>query len=210
MKKRNSLQASLCLLLYLSIIFSIGSISASAASYPVSVASEYEWEVLKIVNQERLKAGKQALSLTSKMQRATDTRVTELLSDFSHTRPDGSNFYTVLNENSITYMSAGENIAAGQYTADSAMESWMDSQGHKENIFSENYQHIGVGHIFSADTNYGTYWAQLFIGSSSNSFSDLKLYGSKSANISIPAGSTLSLLDLVLECTSSIYGTCYL
>lgn len=33
----------------------------------------------------------------------------------------------------------GENIAAGQTSSKSAMTSWMNSQGHKENILTSDY-----------------------------------------------------------------------
>ena len=43
------------------------------------------------------------------------------------------------------------------------MESWMNSPGHRGNILSPDFTHIGVGYVRS-DTGYGCYWVQLFVG----------------------------------------------
>ena len=56
---------------------------------------------------------------------------------------------------------SGENIAAGQVTAESAMESWMNSQGHKDNILNCGQTRLGVG-VAQGSGDYGTYWTQLF------------------------------------------------
>ena len=45
---------------------------------------------------------------------AANTRAREIKSTFSHTRPDGSNFSTILTQAGISYRSVGENIAYGQ------------------------------------------------------------------------------------------------
>ncbi len=88
-------------------------------------------------------------------------RAKELEALFSHTRPDGSSCFTVLGEYGISYSGAGENIAAGQRSPEEVMNSWMNSQGHRENIMQDSYEKIGVGHYQGQD---GTqYWVQLFI-----------------------------------------------
>jgi uncharacterized protein YkwD len=61
----------------------------------------------------------------------------------------------------INYRSAGENIAAGQTTAESVMKSWMNSPGHKKNILSPSFTHIGVG--YAKGGSYGHYWTQQFM-----------------------------------------------
>ena len=59
----------------------------------------------------------------------------------------------------ITYRSAGENIAMGQRTPQEVVNAWMNSSGHRANILSKDFTHIGVGHHAS-----GNYWTQQFIG----------------------------------------------
>ncbi|HIY34586.1 MAG TPA: leucine-rich repeat protein, partial [Candidatus Eubacterium faecigallinarum] len=111
------------------------------------------YKVLELVNSRRAEAGVGKLVmdeslLDSAMQRAAETAVC-----FAHTRPDGS---TVFEMNSKI---SGENIAAGQTSAADVMTSWMNSQGHMENILNEDYKTIGIG-CFKINGIY--FWVQVF------------------------------------------------
>lgn len=117
-------------------------------------------QVINIVNKERSKAGLQPLQMNESLMRSSRHRAKELKDKFSHTRPDGSSCFTVIEE-SVSYGAAGENIAAGQSDTESVMNSWMNSEGHRSNILSEKYTDIGVGCY--EDEN-KLYWVQLFIG----------------------------------------------
>lgn len=117
-------------------------------------------EVVKLVNQEREKAGLPPLTRNIKVQSAAQVRAKEQKTSFSHTRPDGSHFSTALTEANVSYSGAGENIAYGQSSAQQVMEAWMNSPGHRANILSKNFTSIGVGHYKSSNRTH--YWAQLF------------------------------------------------
>lgn len=56
----------------------------------------------------------------------------------------------------------GENIAAGYGTSTDVMTAWMDSNGHRANILSTGYSHVGVGHVAVPGTRYTHYWVQVF------------------------------------------------
>lgn len=117
-------------------------------------------QVVKLVNKERAKAGLKELTLDKTIESAALIRAKEIVQSFSHTRPNGSNFSTVLKEQGITYRGAGENIAWGQKSPEEVMKAWMNSDGHRANILNPNFTKIGVGHYQNAKgTNY---WAQLF------------------------------------------------
>src|SRR5574338_331958 len=60
-----------------------------------------------------------------------------------------------------SWLALAENIAAGQRTPEMAMEGWMNSQDHRENILSDNYSEIGVGY-YEGDGEYMVYWGQNF------------------------------------------------
>lgn len=119
----------------------------------------YAKEVLQIVNQERQAAGKAPLEWDDELSICAAERAKELVEKFSHTRPDGSSCFTILKENGIQYLTAGENIAMGQTSPEQVMNSWMNSTGHKNNILSSSYGKIGVG-CYYADGRY--YWVQMF------------------------------------------------
>lgn len=123
--------------------------------------SAYAAQVLELVNEERAKSGLAPLTLDASASSAAQTRAKEIVSTFSHTRPNGSSFSTALTEAGASYRSAGENIAYGQNSPEQVMNSWMNSSGHRANIMSSNYTRIGIGHYETAD---GTdYWVQLFL-----------------------------------------------
>lgn len=118
-------------------------------------------QVANLVNQERAKAGLSPLTLREDLTAAAQIRAKETAVSFSHTRPDGSNFHTVLTQQQISYRRSGENIAWGQPTAQAVMNAWMNSQGHRANILNASYEYIGVGYY--TDSQGTPYWTQLFI-----------------------------------------------
>jgi uncharacterized protein YkwD len=124
-----------------------------------SDVSSYANQVLQLVNKERAKAGLSALTTNSALTNAANKRAKETVQSFSHTRPDGSNFSTVLKEFSISYRTAGENIAYGQKTPQEVVTGWMNSPGHRANILNANFGKIGIG-VYKS--NGVIYWSQLF------------------------------------------------
>ena len=100
-----------------------------------------------------------SLILDPTLTEAAQKRAEELIKLFSHTRPNGSQFLTVLKEYNITYNTSGENIANGQVDADDVMKSWLNSPGHRANILNGKFGKIGVG-VF--EYNNSLYWVQIF------------------------------------------------
>lgn len=123
--------------------------------------SSYVSSIIELVNIEREKNGLSKLSATnSALSKAALKRAEEQAISFSHTRPDGSQWSTVLSEYGVSYSSAGENVAYGQSSPSEVMNAWMNSKGHRENILSGNFTEIGVGVYYKNGTYY---WSQLFI-----------------------------------------------
>ena len=121
--------------------------------------------VFDLVNKERIKAGLKEYKLDAKLCQAANKRAEEIVEKYDHVRPDGRDFDTVLDEygfNSKAYM-RGENIVAMRESASSAMNAWMKSQGHKDNILADYYTTIGVG-VY--EYNGSKYWVQLFLSDS--------------------------------------------
>ena len=124
-----------------------------------SMQGDFASQVAALVNAERAKYGLSALTVDTKVQQAALVRAKETAQSFSHTRPNGSSFSTVLTEAGVSYRTAGENIAYGQTTPQQVMNAWMNSSGHRANILNANYTTIGVGYTVINGT---AYWAQLF------------------------------------------------
>lgn len=142
---------------------SSGSQTGSSESVPQNIdVSGYPGQVLGIVNEKRANAGLSGLSMTSELNAAAQKRAEELVSLYSHSRPDGSSCFTILEEYGISAGGAGENIAAGYGSPSAVMNGWMNSDGHRANILNGNINHIGIGCVYVPGTTYGYYWVQLF------------------------------------------------
>ena len=123
--------------------------------------SAIEKEVLDLTNVERQKAGLAPLQTDSNLMNSARQKSTDMATNnyFSHTSPTHGSPFDQMKANGVSYKSAAENIAMGQRTAQEVVKGWMDSPGHKENILTPGYTHIGIGY----DAN-GHYWTQQFIG----------------------------------------------
>ena len=129
--------------------------SAASSASPAEMADE----VIAIVNEKRAEQGLSALTKDETLMSVAATRAAELLSTFSHSRPNGESCFTAFNDAGIVNVYMAENIAAGQRSASEVMDSWMNSSGHKANILGADYTRIGVGCCQSGGTYY---WVQEF------------------------------------------------
>ena len=135
--------------------------TTDAGDYFDGDANEYVWEVLEEVNDEREDYGLPALVLSQALTDAAQIRSAELISYFSHTRPDGTSCFTALTK---SYWSTGENIAAGQTSPDDVMDAWMNSTGHRANILNSDFTKLGVGYTYDGNSTYRYHWVQMFGG----------------------------------------------
>lgn len=116
--------------------------------------------VASLVNAARRDAGLSELELDADLCAAAQARAQEIAQSFSHTRPDGSSCFTILEEFGISYRAAGENIAMGQRTPEEVMDGWMNSSGHRANILNGTFTSIGVGYY--VDGAGAAHWVQIF------------------------------------------------
>ncbi|MBC2906926.1 sigma-70 family RNA polymerase sigma factor [Streptomyces cupreus] len=115
-------------------------------------------QVLALVNTEREKAGCQPVKLDDRLARAAQLHSEDMSANqyFDHTSLDGRTF--VDRATAQGHPSPGaENIAQGQSTPEAVMESWMNSQGHRENILNCSLTSMGIGLVDDDWT-----WTQVF------------------------------------------------
>lgn len=177
--------------------------SSARASIPLTT---WEFEVLRQTNKERIAGGLKPLTAFDGIQSACDVRAEELVSKFSHTRPDGNTCWTALKEAGVGYSRAAENIAAGYFSPEAAVTGWMNSEGHRDNIMNEALNHMGVGHYYQAGSDYSHYWVQMFVSHSDESYT--------AASVFIPTGEKTGtgIDDMYMYAVlyNSVYGDCYL
>ena len=65
-----------------------------------------------------------------------------------------------MQEVGASFQTAGENVAAGNDTAEETMAQWLNSAGHCDNIMSGAFSKLGVG--YAQGGPYGHYWTQAF------------------------------------------------
>ncbi|MDY3298898.1 CAP domain-containing protein [Selenomonas sp.] len=121
--------------------------------------ADYAVSVLDLVNENRASYGLAPLTLASDLCDDADIRAEEIVSLFSHTRPDGSSCFTVIDG---SYRRVAENIAAGLATPEETVDQWMNSPGHRANILDPELRELGVGYCYEDGSAYGHYWVQLF------------------------------------------------
>ncbi|MEU5999136.1 CAP domain-containing protein [Streptomyces sp. NPDC047197] len=125
-----------------------------------SAESAAEAAVLTLVNAERAKVGCSPVR--------ADAALASLAGDFSadmaerdffdHTDPDRATPWDRAEKAGISDL-GGENIARGQANAQSVMDAWMNSSGHRANILNCDYKTLGVGAHFAPG---GPWWTQDF------------------------------------------------
>lgn len=118
-------------------------------------------QVLALTNSERARAGCGPLSLNGQLNSAALAHSEDMRANnyFDHTGLNGSKPWDRAAAAGYGSSTIGENIAAGYRTADSVMNGWMNSPGHRANILNCSYNHLGVGL-----SSQGNYWTQLFGG----------------------------------------------
>lgn len=153
--------ASLLIALQL-LIRSFPAIGIRILGYASNIPPE---KIVELTNAKRTAAGLPALTYNSSLAVAAKAKGEHMLANdyWAHTAPDGTEPWKFFANVGYKYKYAGENLARDFSNPDSAMDAWMASPSHKENILSSRYREIGVavveGDLAGSDT---TIIVQLF------------------------------------------------
>jgi uncharacterized protein YkwD len=105
-------------------------------------------------NAQRSSAGLGSMTWSDGLEQAAMVRAQEIVTTWSHTRPNGSDWWTV--NSNLMY---GENLAKGYSTADAAVAAWMASPTHKANVMDGGFKTCGIA-IYEVGGTW--YWAEEF------------------------------------------------
>ncbi|GAB1338059.1 hypothetical protein ACE1SV_46490 [Streptomyces sp. E-15] len=116
--------------------------------------------MLKLVNDERAKAGCSPLAANSALTGLAGAFSADMAARdfFGHTDPDGRTPWDRAAEAGVTGL-GGENIARGQSGAAAVTAAWMGSPGDRANILNCGFKTLGVGVHFGPG---GPWWTQDF------------------------------------------------
>jgi uncharacterized protein YkwD len=82
---------------------------------------------------------------------------------FNHNDSSGRNPFSRISSFGYDFSgTAGENIAAGNSTAQATFEQWKSSPGHNANMLNLTYRVIGIGRIGNTSSSYKWYWTTDF------------------------------------------------
>jgi len=167
------------------------------------ICTDEEWQMLCLVNKQRLAQDLDPYSIFPALQSAAHVRTQELVTLYSHTRPNEQAWHTAITEAGVGYRTAAENIAAGQVTATDAVTSWLNSEGHRNNILDATYLHAGMG--YADDGFLGTSWVNLFM-TDNCAISAMEL----SQTSVTYTGGAIEDFGIYITATCTKHGDCYL
>lgn len=111
-------------------------------------------DALALVNAKRAENGLAELTWSNGLESCAMVRAQEAASKFSHTRPNGRDWYTVNSE-----LMWGENLAKGYDSAQSVVDAWMASPTHAANILAGDFTTCSIA-VY--ETGGKLYFAQEF------------------------------------------------
>lgn len=149
----------------LSVLLLVAVVPTFTASAKTSEETAMAKRMVQLVNNLRAENGVAPLDATNPiLEKCADIRAKELVTNFSHTRPDGSSCFSVMEEYDLTnsYAVVGENIAYAYGYPDitgTIFESWANSPGHRGNMLDPDFEQIAIG-LYKYNNIW--YWVQLF------------------------------------------------
>jgi len=128
-----------------------------------TTGNQDEEYVLKLINDYRTKNGVSKLAMGSKLLKMARLKAEDMVNKeyFSHTSPTYGSPFDMMKNYGLSYKAAGENIA-GNPSLDAAVNSWINSSTHRENLLSTSYNYIGIG--ISKSPIYGYIVVAMFAG----------------------------------------------
>ena len=125
----------------------------------------FEREVFRLTNVERQNRGLHPLIWDDTLARAARTHSRDLAVNnmTGHTGSDGSSVGDRIRRAGVSDFSGwSENITFRSLTPAAAVESWMNSDGHRANILRDDSTHLGVGLYHLPGSQWETYTTQKF------------------------------------------------
>ncbi len=137
-------------------------------------SSSWMQEMLNLINSERQKAGVSPLCTNNKLSSAAQGHTDDMVNKdfFSHTGSDGSSVSTRVTRKGYKWRTVAENVAINNSVV-GAQAAFMKSSGHRANILSSSYVHVGLAKATQTSGKWKgrQYYTQVFASSNSESCS---------------------------------------
>jgi uncharacterized protein YkwD len=123
-------------------------------------ASAMQQELLSHLNAERKARGLPTLVLSAKLDKAAQGHACDNAKrkSISHTSSDGGTLKTRLRKAGYAFRTAAENTGRGFASGARAVQWWMNSPKHKDNILLRKAREVGVGIAVSPAPDNKLHW----------------------------------------------------
>ena len=131
---------------------------------PRAVTATTTYDVINATNRMRRGHGLANLTRSAALSSAAQRHANEMAArrTMTHTGADGSNAGQRITREGFYWRIWGENVAAGQTSAEQVVQNWMASPGHRANILNWRFQYIGIGVARASNGVY--YWCMVLVG----------------------------------------------
>lgn len=149
-------------------MFAPKAIPTQADTFPQRVIVPPTWQIIELTNAERQAVGLPPLAYNSFLKTSAQFHSQSMGDDgfVAHVNPNtGSTFdQRIVSAGYPNMSAAGENIYAGSSDPAIAVDRWMNSPDHRDNILNTAFREIGVGYVQVPDDpqGYYNYWTQNF------------------------------------------------
>lgn len=118
--------------------------TSSVLAYATSMADQ---KLLASTNQQRISNKTPVLRYSSQLDAAADAKAQDmaLRNYWSHNTPDGKDPWLFVTAESYAYQKLGENLATGFADEKAAVDGWMASPSHKDNLLDSAFSEVGFG-----------------------------------------------------------------
>lgn len=137
------------------------SATASRAACVIPDAeSALQAEALASLNAERAARNLPKLKLNPALEKAAESHACDNAKrhSISHESSDGSKLQHRLRRVGYKFTKAAENTGRGFSSGERAVEWWMNSPGHKDNILMQGIQDVGIGIALSSAPDSKLHW----------------------------------------------------
>ena len=107
--------------------------------------------VFNLINKHRKDNDLKPLNISNLLNKAAQEKSEHMIKNkyFKHISPDGVKWSDFIKNINYDYDVAGENLATGFSSADSLVDAWMKSPGHRENILNSSVEEFGMASVSS-------------------------------------------------------------
>ncbi|MGW3008690.1 CAP domain-containing protein [Streptomyces sp. NPDC001219] len=138
-----------------------GATTPNGARAASGTAAQFAQKVVELVNAQRAQHGCGPLTVDARIQRAAQAHSDDMAARnyYEHNTPEGVDPGTRMTKAGFPWASWAENIFKSPKDPATAVDGWMKSPGHRDNILNCSYKSTGVGVNLSGN---GPWWTQDF------------------------------------------------